>query len=88
MSEHLIEKEELTNYTIIPAEVDKTDFWKEKLEYAVKLGNQLKGKTSITFNTSEGPRTVFTTVWSLTESYLVLKAGMLIPLNSLIDVHF
>ncbi|MCH5600282.1 hypothetical protein [Niabella ginsengisoli] len=88
MSEHIIEKEELANYTIIPAEEDKTAFWKEKLQYAVRLGNEFKSKTSITFNTSEGERTVFTTVWSLTDNYLTLKAGRLIPLNSVINVHY
>ncbi|MCH5715634.1 hypothetical protein [Niabella hibiscisoli] len=88
MLEHLIEKEEITNYTIIPAEEDRSAFWKEKLEYAVRLGNEFKSKTSITFNTSDGPRTVHTTVWSLTENYIALKAGTLIPLKSLIDVHF
>lgn len=88
MSEHLIEKEEITKYTITPAEEDQSAYWKEKLAYAVRLGNEFKSKTSITFNTSEGPRTVHTTVWSLTESYIVLKAGTLIPLHSLIDVHF
>ncbi|WP_346236212.1 hypothetical protein ABDK00_016605 [Niabella insulamsoli] len=88
MAEHLIEKEELTNYTIVPAEEDRSDYWREKLSYAVRLGNQFKSKTSITFNTTEGPRTVHTTVWSLTENYLELKAGRLIPLTSVIDVHF
>ncbi len=88
MLEHLIEKEEISSYTILPAEEDKSAFWKEKLEYAVRLGNEFKSKTSITFNTSDGPRTVQTTVWSLTEKYIVLKAGTHIPLKSLIDIHF
>ena len=88
MSENLIEKEEIRNLTIVAAEEDRSNFWKEKLEYAVRLGNEFKSKTNITFNTSEGPKTVETTVWSLTENYIALKAGILIPLNSLIDVHF
>ncbi len=44
MLEHLIEKEEISSYTILPAEEDKSAFWKEKLEYAVRLGNEFKSK--------------------------------------------
>ncbi|MFT4095112.1 MAG: hypothetical protein QM640_15880 [Niabella sp.] len=88
MSEHLIEKEEISKYHIIPAEEDKGTYWKRKLDYSVRLGNEFKGKTSITFNTTDGQRTVYTTVWSLTENYIQLKAGTFIPLNSVIDVHF
>lgn len=88
MPENLITKEEISNYHIIPAENDKADYWREQLKYSVRLGNEFKSKTSITFNTSEGERTVFTTVWSLTENHIQLKAGVLIPLSSIIDVHF
>ncbi|GAB3424446.1 hypothetical protein [Niabella aquatica] len=88
MTETLIPKEEISHLTLIPAEENRTGYWKEKLEYAQRLGNEFKSKTSITFNTAEGPRTVHTTVWSLTEHYIVLKAGVLIPLNSIVDVHF
>lgn len=88
MSVIQIEKEEIGNYHIIPAPEDKTEFWKEQLNYSVRLGNEFKSKTSITFNTDEGLRTVYTTVWSLTENYIQLKAGILIPLSSITDVHF
>ncbi|GAB3006385.1 hypothetical protein GCM10027051_02060 [Niabella terrae] len=87
MSEQLIDKEEISNYHIIPAELDKTEYWNDKLKYYVRLGNAYKGKTTLTFNTTEGERTVYTTVWSLTDNYLELKAGIVIPLNSLTDVH-
>lgn len=88
MEEYLIEKENINNYQIISAEEDKSKQWKEKFEYAVRLGNEFKSKTTITFNTTEGPRTVSTTVWSLTDNYIILKAGTLIPLTSIIDVHY
>ncbi|MGC4234754.1 MAG: hypothetical protein QM594_17370 [Niabella sp.] len=88
MTETLIPKEEIVNLTLVSAEENRSDYWKEKLEYAQRLGNEFKSKTSITFNTTEGPRTVHTTVWSITENYIVLKAGMHIPLSSIIDVHF
>lgn len=88
MSETFIEKEDIVKHHIIPATEDKTEFWKEKLNYSVRLGNEFKSKTTITFNTDKGPRSVCTTVWSLTENYIQLKAGVLIPLNSIVDVHF
>lgn len=84
----VIEKEEISSYRIIPAFVDKTAFWLEQLNYGVRLGNEFKGKTSITFETTIGPRTIETTVWSVTEKYLSIKGGEAIPLNSIIDIHY
>lgn len=84
----MILKEEIGQYHIIPSEIDRTEHWKKELAYAVRLGNEFKGKTTITFETSEGSRTVETTVWSLTETYIVLKSGTTIPLNSITEVHF
>jgi len=88
MEHTIILKEDIEQYTIVPAFVDKSQQWKEQLTYAVRLGNEFKGKTSITFETSEGSRTVETTVWSLTDSFIHLKGGITIPLNSITEVHF
>lgn len=84
----LIAKEEIPAYKIVPAFVDNTEQWQKELTYATRLGNEFKGKTSITFETTEGPRSVETTVWSVTDGYLQLKGGTLIPIKSVIDVHF
>jgi hypothetical protein len=84
----LIAKEEISDYKIVPAFVDNTEQWQRELTYATRLGNEFKGKTSITFETTEGPRSVETTVWSVTDGYLQLKGGTLIPIKSVIDVHF
>lgn len=84
----LIAKEEIPAYRIIPAFVDKTELWQRILNYAVRLGNEFKGKTFITFETTNGQRSVETTVWSVAGGYMELKGGTLIPLNSLVDVHF
>ena len=84
----LIAKEEIPLYKIIPAFVDNSEHWRKELNYAMRLGNEFKGKTSITFETTQGPCSVTTTVWSVTDNYLQLKADMTIPLNSIIDVHF
>lgn len=81
-------KEEIPSLKIVPAFVDKSREWRAELDYAVRLGNEMKGKTLVTFETTKGPQTVETTIWSYTDSYLQLKAGTMIPLNSIIDIHF
>ena len=88
MEHTMILKEEIGQYHIVHAQEDRTEHWKQELSYAVRLGNEFKGKTTITFETSEGSRTVQTTVWSLTENYIVLKGGITVPLHSIIEVHF
>jgi hypothetical protein len=84
----IIAKEEIPNLKIIPAFVDNTQKWREQLVYATRLGNEFKGKTAITFETKEGPYTVETTVWSVTDDSLQLKGGTVIPLNALIAVEY
>ncbi len=84
----LVPKEEIPALHLVPAFVDHSDRWQRDLPYAVRLGNEFKGKAAITFETTSGPRTVETTVWSLTEDSLQLKGGTTIPLASIIDVHY
>lgn len=84
----LIDKEEIPDYKIVPAFVDNSERWRNELDYAVRLGNEHKGKTTIKFETTQGPRSVQTTVWSITDNYLHLKSGTVIPLESIIELHF
>jgi hypothetical protein len=84
----LIAKESIELSDIIPAEENHTEELRSKLNSAQRLGNEFKAKADITFNTRKGPKTVSTTVWSVTEKYLQLKSGVHIPLNSLIDIDF
>jgi hypothetical protein len=84
----LITKESIELSQIIPAEENHTEELRGKLNSAQRLGNEFKAKADITFNTKQGPKTVSTTVWSVTEKYLQLKSGVHIPLNSLIDIDF
>lgn len=88
MEHTMIVKEEVGQYTMVPSLEDQTEHWKQELSYAVRLGNEFKGKTTITFETTEGSRTVQTTVWSLTDNYIALKGGITIPLKSIAEVHF
>ncbi|HTO16903.1 MAG TPA: hypothetical protein VLZ83_14135 [Edaphocola sp.] len=88
MKATLIEKESIKDILVLPAPENKSKELKKDLEYAVRLGNEFKGKTIITFQTSEGPKTVVTTVWSLTESNIQLKGGIILPLSSIIMVSY
>ncbi|RYD51686.1 MAG: hypothetical protein EOP52_05750 [Sphingobacteriales bacterium] len=84
----LVQKEEIPELHLVPAFVDNTQRWRDELQYATRLGNEFKGKTAITFETTLGPCEVETTVWSVTEHYLQLKGGVTIPLHSVIQVHY
>ncbi|RQO74917.1 hypothetical protein DBR43_05930 [Pedobacter sp. KBW06] len=84
----LIEKESIDISQIIPAEQNHTEELRDKLNSAQRLGNEFKSKADISFNTKEGPRTVSTTVWSVTEKYIQLKNGIHIPLSSLLAIEF
>lgn len=84
----LIEKEQVDKFKIIPAEIDNSEKFMSKLQSALRLGNEFKSKTDIVFNTEEGPMRIETTVWSLTEKYIQIKHGILIPLRSLILVEY
>lgn len=84
----LIEKEEISEHKLIPAEKNSAAELFTKLNDALRLGNEFKSKVSIAFNTVDGPMRIETTVWSLTEKYIQIKSGVLIPLSSLISVEY
>lgn len=86
MDVELIEKEEVINYHFAVADPKDVHITKEKLERAVRLGNEFKSKTYITFQTDEGPKRIETTVWTLTDEFIQIKGGVSIPLRSLIDI--
>lgn len=84
----LIEKEAIDISQVVPADQNHTEELRDKLNAAQRLGNEFKSKANITFNTKQGAKTVSTTVWSVTENYLLLKSGIHLPLSSLIDIDF
>ena len=84
----LIAKEDLYQYKIIDAPIDHSLELRGKLQNALRLGNEFKSKTSITFMTQSGPKRIETTVWSLTDKYLQIKGGILLPVSSLIAIDY
>lgn len=83
----IIEKEQIQEYKIISADTDRSASLRDRLHDAQRLGNEFKSKTSIVFQTEDGPKRIETTVWSLTENYVQIKSGVLIPLKSIIEVE-
>lgn len=88
MTIELIEKEAIDVTKIIKAETDLSGELIDRLASAPRLGNEFKSKATITFNTTDGPKKVVTTVWSVTEKYIQLKNNIHIPIKSLIDIEF
>ena len=84
----LINKEDIKDYKIVNAPESHVNELRYKLQSAVRLGNEFKSKSLITFNTTSGPKRVETTVWMLTDNYIQLKNGVLIPLSSLLDIDY
>lgn len=88
MKAELIAKEQVQDYKFLDAPKDEVSLEANKLNGAVRLGNEFKSKAYITFQTDQGPKKIETTVWSVTDKYLQIKNDVLIPLKSLMDIQY
>jgi accessory colonization factor AcfC len=81
----LIEKELLDSIHFPPQEVlmqsDQIILRESNAKKAIKLGNLFKDKVKVIFEDSEGIKMIQTTVWGMTERYLIFKRGMILPLH-------
>lgn len=59
---------------------------KADAEKGMLLGNTYKSKVKILFKDTEGIKQVETTIWAVTDSRVILKTGMGIPLHCIIKV--
>ncbi len=59
-----------------------------ELERALKLGNTEHQKVKIIFETDTGTRFADTTIWNLTENYVILKGNIDIPIRSIHRIEF
>ena len=57
------------------------------LNRASVLGNIDRTKMFIIFKDNEGLKKVHTTVWGVTEKYVILKGASLIPLHRIVKVY-
>lgn len=86
----LIEKEEIVNLRFPDKEVlTDPDLIKKRhrdLERATLLGNVEHGKIKITFEDAVGIKKVNTTIWATTDKRIILKKGVVIPINRIHEV--
>jgi len=81
----LIDKDQVKDLRFPKMEVlsttDEITRRKEELRRALVLGNVDHNKVRIIFSDTEGEKMVETTIWAVTELRIVLKSGMVIPIN-------
>jgi len=81
----LIDKDQVKDLRFPKAEVlttiEEIVRRKEELRRALVLGNVDHNKVKIIFSDMEGEKMVETTIWAVTELRIVLKSGMVIPIN-------
>ena len=84
----LVEKENINKEHFCNADLNESikNEINKKLFDAMMLGNTHHHKVNIEFQTTEGIKTVFTTVWATTDNYIILKDGKYIPINSIVYV--
>ena len=80
-----IEKEEVALLKFPDAEVlttkDEIKIRAAGLDRALKLGNLEHNKIKIIFEDNEGVKQVNTTIWGVTDKRIILKKGIVIPIN-------
>src|SRR4051812_29756143 len=56
------------------------------LSRALTLGNHHHNKVRIIFSDNQGVKMVETTIWAVTELRIILKSGMVIPINRIMEI--
>lgn len=89
----IVEKEQIPSFhfghddVLTDPEARKKRMW--DLNRAASLGNAYHGKVEITFKTNDGePKRVDTTVWTLDENYIILKASCALPIIAILGIEF
>ncbi len=85
----LIEKEDIEHLTFreTETEVQNPLEVKRQLAKALILGNSQKHKVSLTFDSDDGLKVVRTTIWGLGGEHVILKKGLSIPIDNIIEVQ-
>ena len=60
---------------------------RKKLEQATTLGNIEHNKIKIYFKDNEGLKKVETTIWATGDKNIILKQGITIPINRIVDIE-
>jgi len=87
-----INKEKIPSLKCISSEVLNCteDFLNRRLmlQRATQLSHTFYTKIKITFETTEGVKEVFTTIWAVTEKNIILKGGVALPVCCIREVAF
>ena len=85
-----IEKEDVRNLKFPEADVltskDEKKVRNADLQRAMKLGNIEHNKIKIVFEDNESIKHVETTVWGVTDTRVILKQGILIPIHRIHEI--
>lgn len=89
MEAQLIKKEDIANISFMPSQ--ESDIQKrldilKRLKRAETLGNAFKSKCKIYFRDTFGLKKVETTIWMVSDKYVNLKGGRVIPIDSIENV--
>ena len=90
---HDVAKEIVASFSFSREDVFKDDFSKTlrifHLKKAETLGNHYKNKVKIIFKLANGDvKRVYTTVWAFTSDHISLKAGVIIPIRSILGIEY
>ena len=90
MTTQLIEKEMIPSLRFPTSAIERTaderKILMSKLRRSMILGNIHRTKMRIRFQDDQGIKEVRTTIWAVGDKNIVLKKGVIIPINRLIDV--
>ena len=79
----LVQKEEVANFSFPADEItlsdDELSMRQLAFDRAISLGNLERHKVKIFFADDKSYKVVDTTIWAVTEKYVVLKQGVVIP---------
>ncbi len=87
----LIEKEDVASL-VFPAEqvklkeIEKEEL-KRALERAISLGNLERHKVKIYFEDQVGRKKIHTTIWGLTDTAVVLKQNVVLPIRRITKIE-
>ncbi|MDQ3110535.1 MAG: hypothetical protein M3R17_11630 [Bacteroidota bacterium] len=86
----LIDKDQVKDLRFPPEEVltsaEELAKRRNELSRALTLGNVHHNKVRIIFNDNQGIKMVETTIWAVTELRVILKSGMVLPINRIMEI--
>lgn len=87
----LVEKEDVANFQFPKEDVLINEDQKKELNFQLQrantLGNIEHHKVKIYFEDAEGKKVVYTTIWGMTELFILLKQNVFIPIQRIVKLE-